>query len=196
MCLGELRQARVLCDEREGRVQGPSSASTMNVFHSLAHDELQINSSDDHQQTVVSFDTNADFGLAFFDQPAERSPPPQSPSSSAVSSTSVGHFEHSLKLVSSTTPSVVAAAPPPPVRTLVAAAAQQTPLNAVKHAGILMRADRGAFVVCFGSAAVGTLLLECVLVMELWVWLKMFGGNAVFKCPIVVKKNFRRYTAC
>jgi hypothetical protein len=126
----------------------------MNVFHSLAHDELQINSSDDHQ-TVVSFDTNADFGLAFFDQPSERSPPPQSPSSSAVSSTSVGHFEQSLKLVSSTTPSGVS--PPPAaaaataVRPLVA---QQTPLNAVKHAGILMRAalrDTVLFVVCFGA---------------------------------------------
>lgn len=162
---------RVLCDEREGRVQGPSSASTMNVFHSLAHDELQINSSDDHHQTVVSFDTNADFGLAFFDQPAERSPPPQSPSSSAVSSTSVGHFEQSLKLVSSTTPGVVSP-PPPAVRPLVP---QQTPLTAVKHAGILMRAGVTLFVVCFGALALLPGHSMCLFVVDSLV----LGGGGV-----------------
>jgi hypothetical protein len=82
------------CDEREGRVQ----AAAMNVYHSLgaaSHEELQISSASDDRTPIVSFDTNPDFGLAFFDQPP--SPQPPSPPA-AVSST----FD--LKLVSSTTP--------------------------------------------------------------------------------------------
>ncbi|CAB3378432.1 Hypothetical predicted protein [Cloeon dipterum] len=102
----------------------------MNAFHQLAREQqLQIDGSQDaeHHTTLVTFDTSADFGgLAFFDQ----QPSPESPSSSAVSSsTVVGQLlaEHSLKLVSSTTPTAPSPAKPNNTEQQLSAAADSSP---------------------------------------------------------------------